>query len=321
MKSEKKCVSSLILLILLITACSNENNIERTDYPTQIIAEDARLTNVSGDYEFDTAGAPLYMGGDLYFTNNNFASPEYSRTLKQSSSGRIDTLSMGNGHVTTLQASGKGTIYACEMLGHRVVELETDGNVLRVVADEYNGNRIDGPNDLVVDQKGGLYFSDSQFIGEREKMQETPAVYYVTPQNEIIRVIDDIEFPNGMALTPDGSTLYIANTQGSHVLAYDVNDDGTVENRRNFAAVKLAEGRNETGADGMAIDLEGNVYLATTQGLGVQVFNSKGEHLGNISGPEAVNNVNFGGEDGKTIYMTGGNGVFSIQGKVAGFSN
>lgn len=313
-------ISLLLLFVIAAADCSRRSTdqSDRDGLPDEIVSEEARPNKVTGDYEFDSTNSPLYMDGNLYFTNNNFDNPEQSRTHRLSAAGELDTLAVDNGVVTSLQASGKGTMFACEMLGHRVVELDRDANVIRVVAGEFNGRRIDGPNDIVVDSKSGLYFSDSQFIAGGEKMQETPAVYYVNSQGEVIRVIEDIEFPNGMGLSPDGTTLYVANTRGTHLLAYDVNGDGTVDNRRNFAAVKMAEGAEQSGADGMAIDSEGNLYLATTQGLGVQVFNDTGEYLGRISLPATINNVNFGGADGKTLYISAQDGIYSIPTRIAG---
>src|SRR5699024_10439796 len=126
--------------------------------------------------------------------------------------------------------------------------------------------------------KGGLYFSDSQFIAGGQTKQDTPAVYYVAPDGEVSRVIDDVAFPNGLALSPDGATLYVANTPEKHLLAYDVQADGSVQNKRRFVAIELAHGEEEGGADGMAVDSEGNVYVATTKGVGVQVFNPNGDH-------------------------------------------
>lgn len=321
MKYVNSSIGLLMVLSLLVTGCgkqSSKDAEQRLDESSNVVAEGAKLTSITGNYNFDTAGSPLYMDGSYYFTNNNFEQPEQSRTLRKSPSGQVDTLRMDNGVTTTLQASGNGTIYACEMLGHRVVELNTDGEVISVVADEYNGNRIDGPNDIVVDDKGGFYFSDSQFIAGGEKMQETPAVYYVNAEGEVIRVIDDIEFPNGMGLSPDGSTLYVANTRGSHLLAYDVNSDGTVTNKRNFTELQIPEDAQESGADGMAVDSQGNVYVATTQGIGVQVFDSKGNHIQNISAPTATNNVSFGGEQNNLILVAAQDGIYSIQGKYAG---
>jgi len=271
-----------------------------------IIPAGAKLEKVTVGYEFDTAGSPLYV------------------TIKMDPSGTYHVLREDNGVTTTQQHSGKGTIYCCEMLGHRVVEMERDGNVLRVVCDEYNGRRIDGPNDIVVDSKGGIYFSDSQFIAGQEKMQETPAVYYVRTDGSVLRVIDNVTFPNGLGLSPDGKTLYVANTPDRYLLAYDVNPDGTVTNGRNFAEHKLSqknidEGINKSGADGMAVDSEGKIFVATTEGLGIQVFDPDGNHLGNIPCPAATNNCNFGGADMKTLYVSAKDGIYKIPVKIPGF--
>lgn len=309
--NSKISLFTLMIILVTISAC-NRNGTDTTNF-NSIISDDASLEKVTEDYEFDTAGSPLYMNGDLYFTNNNFDSPgELSRTFRMNPDGSIDTLKSGNNVTTTLKSSGQGTIYACEMLGHRVVELDQNGQVLNIVADEYNGDRIDGPNDLVVDQKGGLYFSDSQFIAGRQTMQPVPSVYYASAEGDISRVIDDVEFPNGLGLSPDGGTLYVANTPGTKILAYDVAEDGTVRNGRDFAAVELAEDSETSGADGMAVDSEGNLFVATTQGLGVQVFNSSGEHLGNIDVPTPSNNVSFGGQDGKILYISAQDGIYKI---------
>lgn len=309
--NNKISLYTLVIIMVTFSACNRDGaDIANLN---SFVSEDASLEKVTEGYEFDTAGSPLYMNGDLYFTNNNFDSPgELSRTFRMNPDGSIDTLESGNNVTTTLRASGQGTIYACEMLGHRVVELDQNGQVLNVVADEYNGARIDGPNDLVVDQKGGLYFSDSQFIAGRQTMQPVPSVYYVSAEGEITRVIDNVEFPNGLGLSPDGSTLYVANTPGIQILAFDVAEDGTVSNGRDFAAVELAEDSETSGADGMAVDSEGNLFVATTQGLGVQVFNSSGEHLGNIDVPTASNNVSFGGPDDNTLYISAQDGIYKI---------
>ncbi len=224
-----------------------------------IVSPDALMEKVTGDIEFDTAATPVYADGELYFTNTTFDSPEKCRTMKIDASGKFHILRENNGLTSAIQQSGKGTFYCCEMLGHRVIEMDRDGKVLRVVAGEYSGRRIDGPNDLTVDSKGGIYFTDSQYIAGREKMQDTPAVYYVKPDGLIIRVIDDIDFPNGIELSPDEKNLYVANslgkTKGRYVRAYDVLADGSVANGRDFAEVRLTDAEEAkpdgaSGADG-----------------------------------------------------------------------
>ncbi|MCE5251355.1 SMP-30/gluconolactonase/LRE family protein [bacterium] len=288
-----------------------------------IVPAGAKLEKVTTGYEFDTAGSPLDMNGVLYFTNNNFDPADRSCTVRMDAAGQYTVLRKDNGVTTTLQNSGKGTIYACEMLGHRVVELDRDCAVLRVLCGEYNGKRIDGPNDLVVDRKGGIYFTDSQFIGTQQKMQDKPAVYYIRPDGTVIRIIDDVKFPNGLWLSPDEKTLYICNTQGRYLLAYDVNPDGTTANGRNFAELQLnpeviGPNSEESGADGIAVDSAGNVYVATTKGFGIQVFDSAGKHLGNILCDTATNNLNFGGSDLKTLYVSAKDGIYKIPVKIPG---
>ena len=292
-----------------------------------VVSQDELMEKVTGGIEFDTAATPVYADGELYFTNTNFESPEKCRTMKIDSSGEFHILRKNNGLTSAIQHSGKGTFYCCEMLGHRVIEMDKKGKVLRVVAGEYNGRRIDGPNDLTVDSRGGIYFTDSQYIAGSEKMQETPAVYYVKPDGTVIRVIDDIEFPNGIELSPDEKTLYVANTRGKtkgrYVRAYDVLDDGTVANGRDFAELMLT-GEEESkpdgvsGADGTAVDSTGNLYVATTRGLGIQVLSPEGKHLGNIECPSISNNVFFGGEDLKTLYVGAKDGIYKIRVKIPG---
>lgn len=329
-------ILSLALFVVISCEKKSEQPIVKENTETQkavsgldsILPPGAKMEKVTVGLEFDTAGSPCYADGELYFTNNIFDPPENSRTMKMDKSGKYHVLREDNGVTTSIHKSGKGTFYCCEMLGHRVIEMDKDGNVLRIIAGEYKGKRIDGPNDMVIDRKGGIYFTDSQFIAGRQKMQETPAVYYVKPDGSIIRVIDDITFPNGLDLSPDEKTLYVVNTRGEktkgrYVYAYDVMEDGTVSNGRTFAELQLTDEDEampdgSSGADGTAVDSAGNLYVATTKGLGIQVFNSSGVHLGNIECQSITNNLYFGGEDMKTLYISARDGIYRIQVKIPG---
>jgi len=289
-----------------------------------VIKAGAKLEKATGDMKFDTAGSPCYVNGILFLTNNNFDELMKSRVFKMTAPGKIEMIRENNGMTATLKLNKAGNLFACEMMGHRVVELDTAGKVLRVVVSEFNSKRIDGPNDMVIDRKGGFYFTDSQFIGKEQKMQDTPAVYYVTPDGAIKRVVSNVVFPNGIALSPDRKTLYLANTQGKYILAYDVEADGSLTNGRNFAELELskeniAKKSEMSGTDGIAVDSAGNVFAATTQGIGVQVFDKSGKHLGNIPCPVAVNNCAFGGKNLKTLYVSAKDGIYKIELKNKGF--
>ena len=328
----RKYLVIIMNLLLVFSAISCDKKTEQQNQGSvmkqasgldAIIPAGTKLEKVTVGYEFDTAGSPLYADGEVYFTNNNFDPADKSATIKMDTSGNYHVLRTDNGVTTTLQHSGKGTIYACEMLGHRVIEMDMKGNVLRVVTGEYNGKRIDGPNDIYVDRKGGIYFTDSQFIAGQQKMQETPAVYYVRPDGSVIRVIDDVEFPNGVWLSPDEKTMYLCNTRDKYLLAYDVNPDGTVMNGRNFVELQLnpeviGADSKESGSDGLIVDSAGNIFVATTKMLGIQVYNSSGKHLGNIMCPVATNNVIFGGPDMKTLYVSAADGIYKIPVNIPG---
>jgi gluconolactonase len=289
-----------------------------------IIPSGAQLEKVTGDMTFDTAGSPCYVNGILFFTNNNFDDLQKSRVYKMTSPGKIEIIRENNGMTATLKLNKAGNLFACEMIGHRVIEMDASGKVLRVVVDNYNGKRIDGPNDMVIDRSGGFYFTDSQFIGKETKMQDTPAVYYVKPDGSVKRVVSDVVFPNGLALSPDRKILYLANTQGKYLLACDVKTDNSLSAPRNFAELELskeniAKKSEMSGADGVAVDSAGNVFVATTQGIGIQVFDKAGKHLGNIPCPAATNNCSFGGKDMKTLYVSAKDGIYRIPVKTGGF--
>lgn len=289
-----------------------------------ILPTGAKLEKVTGDMKFDTAGSPCYFNGVLYFTNNNFDDLQKTRVMKMEKPGDIQTIRTNSGMTATLKQNKAGNLYACEMIGHRIVEMDSTGKVLRVVVGEYNGKRIDGPNDMVLDKKGGFYFTDSQFIGKEQKMQDKPATYYVKKDGTVVRVAEDVVFPNGLALTPDGKILYLVNTQGKYLLAYDVAADGSLSNRRNFTELELsqeniAKKSEMSGSDGVTVDRAGNVYVATTQGIGIQVFDKTGKHIGNISCPAPTNNVSFGGKDMRTLYVSAKDGIYSIRTRNAGF--
>jgi gluconolactonase len=191
-----------------------------------------------------------------------------------------------------------------------------------VLSDNYEGKPFGRPNDLIVDKKGGVYFTDP---GPNAQPGAPPAplpaaVYYVPAGGRAIQVADGIQRPNGITLSRDERTLFVNNTAGEYLLGFDVQADGTLRNRRNFAKY---EGVTKTGdafasgADGLAIDADGRIYVATT--IGVQVFNPAGQHLGTIPLSRAPQNLAFAGADKKTLYVVGRGVAFKVRMLAEGF--
>ena len=172
-----------------------------------------------------------------------------------------------------------------------------------VIASAFAGKPFAGPNDLVADRKGGVYFTDpGGYPPPGEFLAHIPAVYYVGPTGSVVMVADDIPRPNGIILSPDEKTLYVANTLGAFVIAFDVQPDGSVRNARNFArlaGVSMTNRGVRSGADGLAVDEAGRLYVTST--IGVQVFAPDGRHLGTIpiGNPDGPQNLAFAGPDKK----------------------
>ena len=312
-----------------------------------IIPEDAKLellvdgTKTKPGLTF-TEG-PKWMNGKVYFSNMFFdqkwnASPKKSSTVEMAPDGSYKNITEGKIQTNGLYPYKNGNLIVCDMIGHRVVEMTTKGQVVKVLADKYNGKPIDGPNDIITDVKGGIYFTDPQFTMEAVKFQPGRNIYYISPAGKLTRLFEPNEFamPNGILLSPDGKTLYINNTYDDEswypvkstkkntLWAYDVKDDGTVTNGRKFATLFLTEnvldrkGRS-TSADGMAIDKNGNIYIGTY--YGVQIFNNKGEFVGMINLPHFPVSLCFGDNDMKTLYIVSYQWVYKIRTNAEGYIN
>ena len=305
----------------------------------QVIAPGTGPVKLAEGFTF-TEGA-TWLKGKLYFSDMFFqnpaandwtGSPARSRLIVMDPDGTWRVLSSGMQSNGTLAATN-GNLLVCDMFGHRVVEVApATGRVTRVVLDKVGGVAIDGPNDLVMDAKGGLYITDPQFTPEEKKTQPGKQVYYVSPDGTARVVIGPGEYamPNGVELSPDGKTLYVNNTWlqpgENFVWAYDVAADGGLSNKRRFAMLNLTPDvldaanpadRFDSRADGTAVDSEGRYYVATKSG--VQMFLPDGTYAGTIWVPQYPVSVTFGGRDNDILYMVGESSVWSIQTRVRGF--
>jgi gluconolactonase len=155
----------------------------------------------------------------------------------------------------------------------------------KVLVETFEGKPLQRLSDIVGDRKGGIYFTEGP----------TSSVYYLSAGGQVTRVANDIPGANGIMLSPDEKTLYVTNTQAG-ILAYDVQPDGSIRNRRPFV-------KPEGGQDGLAVDAAGRLYVASQ--LGIQVFSPQGQHLGLIPTPRPTTTLAFAGPDKKTLYVIG----------------
>jgi gluconolactonase len=181
-----------------------------------------------------------------------------------------------------------------------------------MLADNFEGKPFVRPNDLFINKKGGVYFTDPANVPNPPL---PPAIYYSAPNStKVIKVADGIEFPNGVSMSLNEKVLYVNNTAGEYILAYDVQPDGTLRNRRNFAKYEdltITGGKIGGGGDGFTVDTNGRVYSAA--GGSVEVFSPKGELLGKIPTSRRPQNLTFAGPDMRTLYVVGGGTVFKVQ--------
>ena len=287
------------------------------------------------------AEGPTWLNGVLFFSDMFFRDPNKgdwtgdptkSRLIQMDQTGKMKVLSHGMQTNGTI-ASSTGRLLVCDMFGHRVIEVDPrSGRTLRTVLDRVNDVPVDGPNDLVMDANGGVYITDPQFTQESRKSQPGPQVYYVRPDGTARVVIPSGEYamPNGVEISPDGKTLYVNNTWsqpgGNFVWAYDIQADGSLSRKRKFATLNVAgevlsasdpAKRSDSMADGMAVDVNGRLYVATQ--TGVQIFDSSGQYVGTLWVPEPPISLTFGGDQYNKLYIVSASSVWEVQTKVTGF--
>jgi gluconolactonase len=268
-----------------------------------------------------TEGPIALPDGDLVFTET-----QANRITRIAQDGTISPFLENSNGSNGLAFNAHGELVTVQVLNPRVGVVYPLGKE-KVLADQFDGLPFLRPNDLVLSIKhGDIYFTDSGSAFGAPKAGEPvvtprPAVYRIKPNGELQRIANDIERPNGIQLSPDEKTLYIANTAGEYILAYDVARDGSISNKRNFAKLegfkKADNGSYSSGADGLAIDAKGRLYVAST--AGIQVFNAKGDALGTIALPKAPQNLAFAGKDKNFLYIVGRGTAYRIAVLTAGF--
>jgi gluconolactonase len=262
--------------------------------------------------------------------------PDGSFIFTETAANKITKIDSTGATSTFLENTNGSNGLALDTKGRLISVQTTPGNTKigviypkgseAVLSDNFEGKQFGRPNDLVVDKKGGVYFTEpgpNAVPGAAPLATPPlpPAVYYIPAGGKSIKVAEGIERPNGIQLSPDEKTLYVNNTGGQYIIAFDIKPDGTLQNRRNFAKYEgvtpNAQGAIVSGADGLAVDNEGRVYTATS--TGVQVFDAKGKYLGTIPISRSPQNIAFAGPDKKTLYIVGRGAAWKVELLTPGF--
>jgi gluconolactonase len=257
------------------------------------------VEKTAGGFTF-TEGPASNGKGVIYFSD-----VPASRIYRYPQGGEVELFVENSGQSNGLFFDSEGKLIACAGKIRKLVEFDMQGN-MKVLAEEYKGKKFNSPNDLWIDPKGGIYFTDPRY-GKRDDLEMGEHVYYLYPDRQrIIRVIDDMVRPNGIIGDRSGKRLYVTDHGASKTYGYKINTDGTVTDKKLLA---------EYGSDGMAMDTRGNVYLTNQT---VMVFNPAGELTDNLVVPEQPANICFGGKDNKTLYITARTGFYRVRTLVRG---
>jgi len=293
------CLSFALLFTSTAYAQSTENA------KNKLIAKGATLQQVAADYKF-TEGPATDAEGNVYFTDQ-----PNNRIMKWSTDGTLSVYMEDAGRANGLYFDNEGNLLACADEKNQLWEIYKNKEVTVLISD-FEGKKLNGPNDLWVHPNGGIYFTDPfykrDYWARTEKEIENENVYYLSPDRKVLKpVATDLVRPNGIVGSPDGKRLYVADIKGKKTYVYFIHPNGTLSHKTLFA---------DMGSDGMTLDNKGNVYLT---GKGVTVFNPQGELIAHIPVDENwTANVCFGGKKQKTLFITAMKSLYTLDMKVKG---
>jgi gluconolactonase len=331
-ESQRRCKNKILLLLLSLVAGWVEVSLQAAD---GIVPAGSKVELVARAQAVETTpfteGPEYGPDGFLYFTDvSNSRILRVNLKVKPAASGSEPQIYReASGRANGLAFDLEGRLLACEGSGtgglRRVTRTEKDGNIT-VLSEKYEGKRLNSPNDLAIDAKGRIYFTDPRY-GNRSGMEmDTEAVFRIDGPGNLTRVVNDVQRPNGIAISPDQNTLYVVDNNPAQggvrkVYGYELRPDGSAGQRR--VIHDFGTGR---GGDGMCLDNQGNLYVAAglnssfsiaqdnSVKAGIYIISSAGKLLEFIPVAEdSVTNCAFGGPDLKTLYVTAGTALWRIR--------
>ena len=295
-----KKITALFFAFLLIVNCSSKKSIISND----LVQENAEIELISSQFSF-TEGPAADAFGNVYFTDQ----PNDKIYVWNWKTNQIEEFLDKTGRANGTFFNQKGNLLTCSDENGEIWKINEDG-VAEVLTTSFEGKRLNGPNDLWVDENNGIYFTDPLYVRDYWKnfKQEIPEknLYYRNSDGKITK-LDTFTQPNGIVGSQKLKKLYVSDIDANKTYVYDIQGDGKLTNKKLFCNL---------GSDGMTLDNLGNLYLT---GKGVTVFNKNGEQIHHISVPENwTANVTFGGENFSTLFITASKSVYTLKMNVSG---
>ncbi len=287
-----------------------------TEKPSvSVVPPGARLEKVFGEGEF-TEGGAMDADGSILFSDIGNRILRYDpktnkTTVFREPSGRANGM-MFDTHGRLIVAEGANTGG-----GRRVTITGRDGTV-RVLADEYNDRRFNSPNDIAIDREDRVYVSDPRYVGNESRELDFEGVFRISIEGNVLPMNLTVYKPNGLVISPDGKTLYVSDNgpRRRALIAARLGDRGKAADPK-----VIHEFSDRRGIDGMTVTTDGRIVAAagSSKTAGAYVFSPEGKLLEIIPTPEDPANVEFGGDDGKTLYICAGRSLYRIKTTMTGF--
>ena len=278
----------------------------------EILDQKAGARKVAGGCKF-TEGPAVSPSGELFFSDI-----ENNRIMRVAESGKVEEFRRPSGRANGIVFDAGGRLVMCQGGGpdggRRVVRLEKDGRET-VLAETYGGKKFIAPNDLCIDGRGRIFFTDPYYGPPAVKSQPSSGVYLIAAEGRVRLLLKDLLKPNGIALSPDGRHLYISDRGTQKLHRYRVEEEGNLTERK-----IVYDFSPDRGIDGMCLDARGNIYGAAGQEktTGLFVISPGGKLLLHRPMPEFSTNVTFGGKDGRDLYLTASSSVYKMRALQAG---